>query len=43
MRLFPMHAKYTVDNWRWLLGQCGFNILAVDALHGRFQMFLLGH
>jgi SAM-dependent methyltransferase len=31
-RLFPVHCKYTVEDWRWLLAEAGF------ALHHQTQL-----
>jgi SAM-dependent methyltransferase len=38
-RLFPVHNKYTTDDWRWLLTQAGFEIAhhaQLRASHGIF-------
>ena len=37
MRLFPSHNKYTVEDWRWLLGECGFNVVADAAPRANFH------
>ena len=40
MRLFPSHNKYTIEDWRWLLGECGFNVVADAAPRPRFHAFV---
>ena len=40
MRLFPSHNKYTVEDWRWLLGECGFEVVADAAPRGHFHAFV---
>ena len=40
MRLFPSHNKYTVEDWRWLLGQCGFGVAADAAPREQFHAFV---
>lgn len=39
-RLFPVHNKYTVDDWRWLLGEAGFEILAQTELRPAHRIFV---
>ena len=40
MRLFPSHNKYTVEDWRWLLGECGFTVVADAAPRPNFHVFV---
>jgi trans-aconitate methyltransferase len=39
-RLWPAHNKYTVDDWRWLLEQGGFDIRGDERPHPNFHMFV---
>lgn len=39
-RLFPVHNKYTVDDWRWLLGEARFDILAQTELRASHRIFV---
>lgn len=39
-RLFPVHSKYTVDDWRWLLGEAGFEILTQTELRASHRIFV---
>ena len=39
-RLFPVHNKYTVEDWRWLLGEAGFEILAQTELRASHRLFV---
>ena len=39
-RLFPVHNKYTVEDWRWLLGEAGFEILAKTELRASHRIFV---
>jgi SAM-dependent methyltransferase len=39
-RLFPAHAKYTADDWRWLLGQAGFAIRHEAHLRASHRVFV---
>jgi SAM-dependent methyltransferase len=39
-RLFPVHNKYTVEDWRWLLGEAGFEILAQTELRPSHRIFV---
>ena len=40
MRLFPSHNKYTTEDWRWLLSECGFNVVADAAPRAQFHAFV---
>ena len=40
MRLFPSHNKYTIEDWRWLLGECGFDVVADGAPRAQFHAFV---
>jgi SAM-dependent methyltransferase len=39
-RLFPAQNKYTVEDWRWLLGEAGFEILAQTELRASHRIFV---
>ena len=39
-RLFPVHAKYTSDDWRWLLGKAGFAIHHETELRASHRIFV---
>jgi hypothetical protein len=39
-RLFPVHNKYTVEDWRWLLGEARFEILAQAELRASHRIFV---
>jgi hypothetical protein len=39
-RLFPVHSKYTPDDWRWLLAKAGFAIRAQTQLRASHQIFV---
>lgn len=39
-RLFPVHNKYTVDDWRWLLGEARFDILAQTEFRASHRIFV---
>jgi SAM-dependent methyltransferase len=39
-RLFPVHNKYTVEDWRWLLGEAGFEVLAQIELRASHRIFV---
>jgi SAM-dependent methyltransferase len=39
-RLFPMHCKYTSEDWQWLLGQAGFAIRHQAQLRPTHQCFV---
>ena len=40
LRLFPVHNKYTVEDWRWLLGEAGFEVLAQTELRASHRIFV---
>jgi ubiquinone/menaquinone biosynthesis C-methylase UbiE len=40
-RLFPVHSKYTAEDWRWLLGESGFEILAQAELRPSHRSFVV--
>ncbi len=39
-RLFPVHNKYTAEDWRWLLGEAGFELLAQTELRPSHRIFI---
>jgi SAM-dependent methyltransferase len=39
-RLFPVHAKYTADDWRWLLGEARFAIRQEAQLRASHRIFV---
>jgi ubiquinone/menaquinone biosynthesis C-methylase UbiE len=39
-RLFPVHNKYTPEDWRWLLGEAGFEILDQTELRPSHRIFV---
>ena len=39
-RLFPVHNKYTPDDWRWLLAQAGLTFRAETQLRPAHQIFV---
>ena len=39
-RLFPVHSKYTPDDWRWLLGKAGFAIRHEAELRTSHRIFV---
>jgi SAM-dependent methyltransferase len=39
-RLFPVHNKYTSEDWQWLLAEAGFAIRHQAALRQSHQMFV---
>lgn len=39
-RLFPVHSKYTPDDWRWLLAKGGFAIRYQTPLRASHQIFV---
>ena len=39
-RLFPVHNKYTVEDWQWLLGEAGLEILAQIELRASHRIFV---
>lgn len=40
-RLFMVHAKYTVDDWRWLLGEAGFAIRHHQPTRASHEIFVV--
>jgi SAM-dependent methyltransferase len=41
-RLFPVHNKYTTEDWRWLLTEAGFAVRAHTQLRTTHRIFVLG-
>ena len=41
-RLFPVHGKYTAEDWRWLLAEAGFSLLDQAQLRDAHQIFVAG-
>jgi SAM-dependent methyltransferase len=39
-RLFPVHNKYTPDDWRWLLAEAGLSLRAETQLRAGHQIFV---
>jgi hypothetical protein len=39
-RLFPIHNKYTPDDWRWLLTEAGLTIRAETQLRPTHRIFV---
>jgi len=39
-RLFPVHNKYTPEDWRWLLGGAGLTLRAETQLRAGHQIFV---
>jgi SAM-dependent methyltransferase len=39
-RLFPVHNKYTPEDWRWLLGEAGLTLRAETQLRAGHQIFV---
>jgi SAM-dependent methyltransferase len=39
-RLFPVHNKYTPEDWRWLLAEAGFTILDQAQLRASHRLFV---
>jgi SAM-dependent methyltransferase len=39
-RLFPVHNKYTPDDWRWLLAEAGLSVRAETQLRAGHQIFV---
>ena len=39
-RLFPVHNKYTPEDWRWLLGKAGFSIRHDAELRASHRIFV---
>ena len=39
-RLFPVHNKYTIEDWQWLLAEAGFTICYQTQLRPTHEMFV---
>jgi SAM-dependent methyltransferase len=39
-RLFPVHCKYTVEDWHWLLAEAGFTICSETKLRPTHRLFV---
>jgi SAM-dependent methyltransferase len=39
-RLFPVHSKYTSDDWQWLLAEAGFAVHHQAELRQSHRMFV---
>ena len=39
-RLFPVHNKYTVEDWEWLLAEAGFHIRSRASLRPTHRIFI---
>lgn len=39
-RLFPVHNKYTIEDWQWLLGEAGFAIHRQTQLRPTHEFFI---
>ena len=39
-RLFPVHNKYTAEDWRWLLAQAGFAVSHDEQLRASHRLFV---
>ena len=39
-RLFPVHNKYTTEDWQWLLGEAGFVIRHDEQLRASHRVFV---
>src|SRR5215510_13764586 len=39
-RLFPVHSKYTTEDWQWLLGEAGFSIRDEVQLRDAHRIFV---
>jgi SAM-dependent methyltransferase len=39
-RLFPVHNKYTIEDWQWLLAEAGFTRRYQTTLRPTHQMFV---
>ena len=39
-RLFPVHNKYTTEDWQWLLAEAGFTIRYQEQLRASHQSFV---
>ena len=40
-RLFPVHNKYTIEDWQWLLAEAGFTRRYQTELRPTHQMFVV--
>ncbi|GIX48266.1 MAG: hypothetical protein KatS3mg131_2477 [Candidatus Tectimicrobiota bacterium] len=40
LRLFPVHNKYTSDDWQWLLAEARFSVLCSARLRPHFEVFV---
>lgn len=40
-RLFPVHNKYTTEDWQWLLAEAGLTIRSQTQLRASHQMFVM--
>ena len=41
MKLFAAHNRYTAEDWRWVLGEAGFDIVADEAPTAKwFRVFV---
>ena len=41
MKLFGFHNRYTVEDWRWILGEAGFDLLAEAAPDGKYHRLFI--
>lgn len=39
-RLFPVHNKYTTEDWQWLLARAGFTVRETASLRANFRVFV---
>ena len=39
-RLFPVHNKYTTEDWQWLLAEAGFAVRQTASLRANFRVFV---
>ena len=40
LRLFPIHNKYTVADWKWLLAETGFSLVSTVQIRPQSQIFV---
>ncbi len=40
LRLFPIHNKYTADDWKWLLAETGFSLVSTVQLRPQSRIFV---
>ena len=40
LRLFPIHNKYTVADWKWLLAEAGFSLVSTVQIRPQSQIFV---